>query len=58
MAQITPPVGFNLIIIQSLTGASHGYIASATFPYLIIMILFTLVVAVFPDLVMWLPRHI
>ena len=42
--QITPPVGFNLFVIQGLTGDSLGYIARVTLPYLVIMILFTLLI--------------
>ena len=38
MAQITPPVGFNLFVIQGLTDDSLGYIAKVTLPYLLIMI--------------------
>jgi TRAP-type C4-dicarboxylate transport system permease large subunit len=56
MAQITPPVGFNLFVIQGLTGDGLGYIAKVTLPYLIIMILFTLVLTVFPQVVLFLPR--
>jgi len=56
MAQITPPVGFNLFVIQGLTDDGLGYIARVTLPYLIIMILFTMVVTVFPGIVLWLPR--
>ena len=48
MAQITPPVGFNLFVIQGLTGDGLGYIAKVTLPYLVIMVLFTLVITVFP----------
>ncbi len=56
MAQITPPVGFNLFVIQGLTDDSLGYIAKVTLPYLIIMILFTMMIVAFPDIVLWLPR--
>lgn len=55
MAQITPPVGFNLFVIQGLTGDGLGYIAKVTLPYLVIMILFTLVITVFPQIALWLP---
>jgi C4-dicarboxylate transporter, DctM subunit len=55
MAQITPPVGFNLFVIQGLTGDGLGYIARVTLPYLVIMILFTLVITVFPQIALWLP---
>ena len=56
MAQITPPVGFNLFVIQGLTEDGLGYIAKVTLPYLIIMILFTLALTVFPQVVLFLPR--
>ncbi len=56
MAQITPPVGFNLFVIQGLTDDSLGYIAKVTFPYLLILIGFTMALTLFPDIVLWLPR--
>jgi len=56
MAQITPPVGFNLFVIQGLTGDGLGYIAKVTLPYLVIMILFTMVITVFPQIALWLPN--
>jgi len=56
MAQITPPVGFNLFVIQGLTEDSLSYIAKVTLPYLLIMIAFTIMLAVFPEIVLWLPR--
>src|SRR4029078_7272377 len=46
MAQLTPPVGFNLFVIQGLTGDGLGYIAKVTLPYLIIMVLFTMLITV------------
>lgn len=58
MAQIHPPVGFNLFVIQGLTDESLGFVTLATFPYLVIMILFTLAMALFPDVVLWLPRNL
>jgi tripartite ATP-independent transporter DctM subunit len=58
MAQITPPAGFNLLIIQGMTGEDLGYVARASLPYLAIMIAFTLALAAFPQVVLWLPRYI
>jgi len=58
MAQITPPVGFNLFVIQGLTEDGLCYIAKVTLPYLLIMVLFTLVVTVFPDIALWLPLYL
>ena len=58
MAQITPPVGFNLFVIQGLTEDGLGYIARVTLPYLAIMVLFTMALAAFPDIALWLPRYL
>lgn len=58
MAQITPPVGFNLFVIQGLTDDPLGRIARYTLPYLIIMVVFTLLVAIFPEIVLWLPAFL
>jgi TRAP-type C4-dicarboxylate transport system permease large subunit len=58
MAQITPPVGFNLFVIQGLTEDGLGYIARVTLPYLAIMVLFTMALAAFPDIALWLPRDL
>ena len=55
MAQITPPVGFNLFVIQGLTDDGLGYIAKVTLPYLVIMVAFTMLVTLFPQIVLWLP---
>jgi len=58
MAQITPPVGFNLFVIQGLTDDGLGYVARVTLPYLIIMVLFTILVTALPDIALWLPRYL
>jgi len=56
MAQVTPPVGFNLFVIQGLTDESLGYIAKVTLPYLLILIAFTIFLTLYPGVVLWLPR--
>lgn len=55
MAQITPPVAFNFAVIQNITGRSTGYIARVTFPFLVIMILFVILLALFPQIVTFMP---
>lgn len=55
MAQITPPVAFNFAVIQNITGRSTGYIARVTFPFLLIMIGFVILLTVFPQIVHFLP---
>lgn len=56
ISQITPPIGFNLFVIQSQTGESIGAIARAAVPFFLILSGFALLLAVFPDLALWLPR--
>ncbi|HSF63634.1 MAG TPA: TRAP transporter large permease subunit [Paracoccaceae bacterium] len=56
MAQITPPVAFNFAVIQNITGRSTAFIARATFPYLLIMMGFVVLITVFPDIVHIMPR--
>ena len=55
MAQITPPVAFNLSVIQSITGHSMSYLTRVTMPYLFIMMGFVILLAVFPGIVSFLP---
>ncbi|MBS1155273.1 MAG: dicarboxylate transporter, DctM subunit [Proteobacteria bacterium] len=58
MAQITPPVAFNLSIIQGITGYPMGYLCKVTMPFLIMMMAFTLMLALFPGIVLWFPNLI
>lgn len=58
MAQITPPVAFNFVVIQNITGRGTGYIAKVTMPYLLIMMGFVILLALFPQLVTFFPNLI
>jgi TRAP-type C4-dicarboxylate transport system permease large subunit len=55
MAQITPPVGFNLFVIQGLTGDNIFRIAAWAAPFCAIMMVFTLLITMFPEIVLFLP---
>ncbi|CAN7601109.1 TRAP transporter large permease [Polaromonas sp. LjRoot131] len=57
MAQITPPVGFNLFVIQGLTRREVTWIARTALPLFFLMIAAVLITYFFPDVVLWLPRH-
>ncbi|MES2508632.1 MAG: TRAP transporter large permease subunit [Pseudomonadota bacterium] len=57
MAQITPPVGFNLFVIQGLTKREVTWIARVALPLFFLMILAVLITYFVPDVVLWLPRH-
>ena len=54
-AQITPPVGFNLFVLQSMTGKQLPYIARVCAPYFFLMVFALLVLWFFPGIVTWLP---
>ncbi len=57
MAQITPPIGFNLFVMQGLTGHNMGYIAKTALPMFAIMVLMVFVLILFPDLATYLPEN-
>ena len=57
MAQITPPVGFNLFVIQGLTKYDIVRIARNVFPLFVLMMLAVLATYFFQDIVLWLPRQ-
>jgi C4-dicarboxylate transporter, DctM subunit len=58
MAQITPPIGFNLFVLQGMTGRDIGYIARAALPMFFIMCLAVALVVAFPGVVTFLPAHL
>lgn len=55
MSQITPPVGFNLFVIQSITGRGIFEIALYALPFFLILVLATALLAAFPEIALWLP---
>jgi tripartite ATP-independent transporter DctM subunit len=55
MAQITPPVGFNLFVLQGLTGENIFTVAKNTLPFFLLMCTAVALVTVFPGIVTWLP---
>ncbi|NLH83132.1 MAG: TRAP transporter large permease subunit, partial [Phyllobacteriaceae bacterium] len=58
MAQITPPVGFNLFVMQGMTSHQMGFVAKAAFPMFLIMIVMVFVMIAVPELATWLPDHL
>ncbi len=55
MAQITPPVGFNLFVLQGLTQREVPYLAKTALPFFGLLILAVLLIYLFPPIVLWLP---
>ena len=56
LAQITPPIGFNLFIIQGLTGTSIIKIAVAAAPFFVLMCIGVVLLIAFPEIALWLPN--
>jgi len=57
MAQITPPVGFNLFVLQSMANRDMGYIARSAFPLFLLMVLAVILVVIFPEIALWMPEQ-
>ena len=57
MAQITPPIGFNLFVLQGMTNHEMSYIAKAAIPMFLIMVLMVFVLILFPEIATWLPDN-
>ena len=55
MAQITPPVGFNLFVLQGMANKDMGYIARSAFPLFLLMIFAVILVVIFPEIALWMP---
>ncbi len=58
MAQITPPIGFNLFVMQGITKHPMGYIAKTALPLFAIMVGMVFIMIAFPELATWLPSTV
>jgi C4-dicarboxylate transporter DctM subunit len=57
MAQITPPVGFNLFVLQGMTRREIGWIARVTLPFFLLMAAAVTLIYLVPQIVTWLPQQ-
>jgi TRAP-type C4-dicarboxylate transport system permease large subunit len=57
LALITPPVGFNLFVIQGLTGHSIFYVARVALPFFVLLLIGLALIVVFPEIVTYLPSQ-
>ena len=57
LAQITPPVGFNLFVLQGMANKDMGYIARSAFPLFLLMIFAVILVVIFPEIALWMPEQ-
>jgi len=57
-AQVTPPIGFNLFVLQGMTKHEISYIAKTAIPMVLLMLLMVVILVVWPELATWLPDNI
>ena len=57
MAQITPPVGFNLFVLQRMANKDIGFISKSAFPLFLLLIFAVIIIILFPQIVLWLPQQ-
>ena len=57
MAQITPPVGFNLFVLQGLTGDNIFSVARAALPFFLLLVRAVVLIGILPGLATWLPQQ-
>jgi tripartite ATP-independent transporter DctM subunit len=55
IAEVTPPVGFNLFVLQNMTGQDSHRIARAALPFFAMLVVCLGLITAFPGLVTWLP---
>src|SRR5215218_5635118 len=56
MAEVSPPVGFNLFVLQTMSGEDSNTVARASLPFFFLLVLAVAIITVFPWIVMVLPR--
>ncbi len=53
---VTPPLGFNMFVLQTMSGRDSNYVALASIPFFFMMMVSIVLVTVFPAIVTWLPN--
>jgi tripartite ATP-independent transporter DctM subunit len=57
MAEVSPPVGFNLFVLQSISGKDSNTVARASLPFFLLLVVAVALITIFPDIVMVVPRY-
>jgi len=55
IAEVTPPLGFNMFVLQTMSGRDSNYVAYASIPFFCMMVLCIALITVFPEIATWLP---
>lgn len=58
IAEVTPPVGFNLFVLQNMTGKDSNYIARKALPFFFMMVIAIAIITVWPEIATWLPEYV
>jgi tripartite ATP-independent transporter DctM subunit len=58
MAEVSPPVGFNLFVLQTMSGKDSNFVALAALPFFFLLVVAVAIITVFPQIVMWLPKYV
>ncbi len=58
IAEISPPLGFNLFVMQTMTGKEQTEVAWASLPFFMMLVLTVVLITIFPEIVTWLPDYL
>jgi tripartite ATP-independent transporter DctM subunit len=58
MAEVSPPVGFNLFVLQTMSGKDSNTVALAALPFFFLLVAAVAIITAFPQIVMWLPKYV
>ena len=58
IAEVTPPLGFNLFVLQTMSGRDSNYVAYASIPFFCMMVLCIALITIFPEIATWLPEYL
>lgn len=58
MAEVSPPVGFNLFVLQTMSGKDSNTVARAALPFFFLLVVAVALITIFPQIVMWLPQYV
>jgi tripartite ATP-independent transporter DctM subunit len=58
IAEVTPPLGFNMFVLQTMSGRDSTFVARASLPFFFMMLLCLAIITVWPEIVTWLPNEL
>lgn len=58
IAEVTPPLGFNMFVLQTMSGRDSTFVAVASIPFFVMMVLALALITVFPEIATWLPDQL